>query len=108
MKINLKFLRGKEDVMISLFSWKRASHNSETLGSQPVSDRLGAFPWTPWSSYGYGKGGWGVVWGLSFGFFPIILEFLLLVACHQTKLNLIWFYFVNSLQSYHYSNSDYN
>lgn len=98
--------------MISLFIWKRASHNSETLGSQQVSDRLGALPWPPWSSYDYGQGGWDAVWGLSRCFFlsislifPIIL---LLVAYHQRELNLIWFYFVNSLQSYDCSNSDYN
>lgn len=59
--------------MISLFSWKRASHNSETLGSQQVSDRLGAFPWPPLSSYDYGKGGWDVVWGLSI-FFSVHLS----------------------------------
>lgn len=29
--------------MISLFSWKRASHNSDTLGSQQVPDKLGVF-----------------------------------------------------------------
>lgn len=67
--------------MISLFSWKRAPHNSETLGSQQVSDRLGAFPWPLWSSSDYGKEGWDFVWGLSIFFlsisliFPITLEF---------------------------------
>lgn len=99
MKINIVYLREKEDVMISLFSWKRASHNSDILGSQQVSDRLGAFPWPPWSSCDYRKGRWDVVWGLniSFSVHLSLISNYSGVCCWlwlTIKVNLIWFGFI--------------
>lgn len=97
--------------MISLFGWTRASHHfhhSEALGTQQVSGRLGTFPWPPWSSYNYGKGEWGFFWGLrifsvlpfvSLSFLKLSWSLLLLMAYHQSEMNLICLYFVNSLQS---------
>lgn len=56
--------------------------------------------------------------GVPFGFedfFPVHLSLfqlswslLLLVAYHQSEMNLVWVYFVNSLQSYDCNNSDFN
>lgn len=59
--------------MISLFGWNRASHHSEALGTQQVSDGLGAFPWPSWSFYDYRKGGWGVFWGLRSDFSVLLV-----------------------------------
>lgn len=106
-------------MVILLLGWNRASHHSQALGAQQVSDGLGVCPWSPWSSCNYGTGEWGVFWGLRIFFFPVpsfvsllFLELscslLLLLVYHQSEMKLICLCFVNYLQSYDCNNSDHN